>query len=366
MKQWRVAQIGCGAMAAVHADQIAQLPEARMVLAVDLNDARGRQFGARYGFARTSTRWEDAAEAEDVDIVVVATYADTHHPICTRLLESGKHVICEKPYSHKLHEVTEIAETVRRTGNKLRIGFMQRFNHGMRKIKEMVDAGAIGPKPWYYRFTMTQTPRIEDTDGGWRYLANLIDNAGSSTSDCGIHFVDLLRWWTGEEVTHVSSIGVITEDKPRPRGPNLSLMAMHLSGGSVGWIEDNWARVTKVGQDMELIGPEGRISFQFANFRVKAMEREGDCIEYFSKRTYRTELVALPTTGAKQTGAQFKQFVREIETDADMSGHLDDVYKCTEAVLAADLAAEEKRTVALPLGRGKGGQGVRGSGGPGR
>jgi predicted dehydrogenase len=220
----------------------------------------------------------------------------------------------------------------------------------MLKIKAMVDAGAIGPKPWYYRFTMSQTPRLDNIDQGWAYLANLITKAGSSTADCGIHYVDLLRWWTGEEVTHVSSIGVTTEGNPRPEGHNLGLLAMHLSDGSVGWIEDNWARVTRATQDMELIGPEGRIAFQFANFRVKHMEREGDCLEYFSKKTYRTELVPLPCTGAKQTGAQFKELVRQIEQNEDVSKHLDDVYKCTEVVLAANTAAEEKRTIQLPLG----------------
>jgi predicted dehydrogenase len=97
MKQWKIAQIGCGAMAAKHAEQISELPEAVMAVAADLNAEKAKNFADRFKFARSSSRWEDILDDKTIDIVIVATYSDTHHAICKALLENGKHVICEKP-----------------------------------------------------------------------------------------------------------------------------------------------------------------------------------------------------------------------------------------------------------------------------
>lgn len=349
-KRWRIAQIGCGAMGDVHAAQISEMPEVKMTLAIDLDKDRAATFGKKYGFERTGARWQDAVDANDVDIVIVATYAETHHEICQALLRAGKHVICEKPYSMKLSEIAEITELAAQTRCKVRIGFILRFSPAMAIIREQLANGAIGPKPWFYRMTMAQAPALTDPAGGWAYFSNLIDQAGSATADCGIHYVDMMRWWSGEEVTHVSSIGITTEDSPTPSGHNLGLLTMNLSGGSAGWVEDNWSRVVRPWQEMELIGPEGRLYFQFSNYRSSWLQREGHCIEVFSKKNYRTETIPVPTTQGKQTAAQLRGLIQQIETDADVSGHLRDVYKCTEVVLAANIAAREKRTVTLPLG----------------
>ncbi|MBN1556112.1 MAG: hypothetical protein JXA11_15325 [Phycisphaerae bacterium] len=204
-------------------------------------------------------------------------------------------------------------------------------------------------KPWFYRMTLTQGANIGNPEESFKYFANLIHNAGSSTADCGIHFVDLLRWFTEEEVTHVGGVGVATEPEIREDEHNLGLLTMNLSGGSAGWIEDNWSRITRPDNDMELIGTEGRISFKFANFRSKAMEREGNQIEYFSKKTYRTELVPLPHSWGKQTHKMLEDLIRQIEENLSVDSHIEDVYKATEVSLAANIAAHEKRVVTLPL-----------------
>lgn len=352
MKKWRIALIGCGAMGRVHADPISRLDEMDMVLAVDQDRQRAETFQKEFGFHRSGTDWREAVESPDVDIAIVATHAESHHEICKALLEAGKHVICEKPYSSQLEQVREIQQVAQATGGKIRVGFVLRFSPAMKVIHDLLHNGAIGPKPWFYRTTLSQTPALERMEEGWAYYARLIDNAGSATADCGIHYVDLFRWWTGEDVTHVSSVGVVTENNPVPKGHNLGLLTMNLSGGSAGWIEDNWSRVARSWNEMELLGPEGRIWFQFSEFRSESwLRREGHGIELFTRKTRRTELVPVPSAGVegKQTGSQLRELIRMIEQNESSAKHLDDVYKCTEVVIAANIAAEEKRTVALPM-----------------
>jgi predicted dehydrogenase len=347
-KTWRIAMIGCGRMANVHATQLPNVPEAVPQLAVDMNPEQAENFARTHAFAHTGTDWREALQRDDVDIVIVCTYADTHHEISKAALEHGKHVLCEKPYSMRLEEIQEIRQTAQRTGGKFHVGFMLRYSPAFIKLKEMCDAGMFGPKPWFYRMTLTQGANPANPDKSWQYFANLIHNAGS-TVDCGIHYVDILRWFTGEEITHVGGVGVATEPELRKGEHNLGLFTMNLSGGSAGWVEDNWSRITKPDNDMELIGAEGRISFKFNSFRSKALSREGHQIEYFCKKNYRTELVPLEHAWGKQTHKMLQDLIRDIEENRSVDSHIEDVYKATEVALAANVAVHEKRIVTLPL-----------------
>ena len=54
-------------------------------------------------------------------------------------MESGKHVVIEKPIAITLEDAKIIVETSRRTGKKAMMGFNMRYREGYRKLKEIVD-----------------------------------------------------------------------------------------------------------------------------------------------------------------------------------------------------------------------------------
>jgi len=64
----------------------------------------------KFGFARATTDSDSLINAEDIDIVVIATRHDSHARFVLRALQAGKHVFVEKPLALTAHEVDSIAD----------------------------------------------------------------------------------------------------------------------------------------------------------------------------------------------------------------------------------------------------------------
>lgn len=72
--------------------------------------------------------WKDLLKDEDVEIVSVATPPSSHCEIACAVMESGKHVLIEKPVAITLEEGKEILSTQRKTGKVASVNYIMRFN----------------------------------------------------------------------------------------------------------------------------------------------------------------------------------------------------------------------------------------------
>ncbi|MBK9315838.1 MAG: Gfo/Idh/MocA family oxidoreductase [Acidobacteria bacterium] len=81
---------------------------------------------------------------EDVSLVVVSTRR-TFITIALAALETGKHVICEKPMAMNADQAREMAELAASRPDQLAIiDHELRFNPTWRRMKELVDGGFLG------------------------------------------------------------------------------------------------------------------------------------------------------------------------------------------------------------------------------
>lgn len=80
----------------------------------------------------------------DVDVVYISLTNEAHRPWTLAALAAGKHVLCEKPLGLDAAEVTEMHEAARSAGRLLVEGFFYRWHPRMRRITELVTAGAVG------------------------------------------------------------------------------------------------------------------------------------------------------------------------------------------------------------------------------
>ena len=127
MEPVRVAVVGCGALARQqHLANVAANPEMQLVLACDLNpdaaDAAQRDFGA----GRTSTDWRDVVEADDVDLIVLATHHTVRSEVIVSALEAGKPVYVEKPLARTCEEMVQILRAEKQTGVPVCVGHNRR------------------------------------------------------------------------------------------------------------------------------------------------------------------------------------------------------------------------------------------------
>ncbi len=81
----------------------------------------------------------------DFDAVICATPDHTHAVVCMAAIQSGKHLYCQKPLAHSLHEVRTITLAAREAGIQTQMGNQGRSSNEIRRVKEWIEDGAIGP-----------------------------------------------------------------------------------------------------------------------------------------------------------------------------------------------------------------------------
>ena len=97
-----------------------------------------------------------------LDAVIIATSDAFHVPASLKALAAGKHVLCEKPLGIGLEEVLELEAAVKRSGKRLQVGHMKRYDAGLQEAHRFIkeEMGEIvALKAWYcdstHRYAMT-------------------------------------------------------------------------------------------------------------------------------------------------------------------------------------------------------------------
>ncbi|MDA1016375.1 MAG: Gfo/Idh/MocA family oxidoreductase [Planctomycetota bacterium] len=83
-------------------------------------------------------------EGDKIDAVVVATADHNHAPATLRAIRAGKHVYCEKPLTHTVHEARVIAEAAKEHKVATQLGTQIHATDNYRRVVEIVQSGAIG------------------------------------------------------------------------------------------------------------------------------------------------------------------------------------------------------------------------------
>lgn len=116
---------------------------------VESDSARLNAFLDEYPGVKGYTDVEEAIAAR-YDGYTVALPAELHYPIGKRLLESGLHVLMEKPMTLTSAQSRELVELAGRTGSRLMVGHVLLFHPAYRKIKEVIESGKLGKLFYLY------------------------------------------------------------------------------------------------------------------------------------------------------------------------------------------------------------------------
>lgn len=92
-----------------------------------------------------TTDLADVLTAPDIDAVAVITPVWTHFELAKAALENGKHVFVEKPFTSTSEQAEELIELAEKKNLKIMVDHTFLFGGPVRKIRELIDAGALGP-----------------------------------------------------------------------------------------------------------------------------------------------------------------------------------------------------------------------------
>jgi xylose dehydrogenase (NAD/NADP) len=145
--------------------------EAIEVVAVASRDgARAEGYARKHGIARAHASYEALLEDDAVDAVYISLPNSMHHEWTLRALAGGKHVLCEKPYTRRPHEVEEAFDAADHAGLVLSEAFMWRHNPQARRLVELLpEIGELRGVRSTHAFLLadeTNVRLIADLDGG--------------------------------------------------------------------------------------------------------------------------------------------------------------------------------------------------------
>ena len=121
----RVGIIGCGGIASgKHMPALSKLKNVEMVAFCDDDEERALKAAKDYGVdgAKTYKDYRKLLEDKTIDVVHVCTPNKSHADITVDALESGKHVMCEKPMAKTASDAKRMLDAAKKTGKKLTIG----------------------------------------------------------------------------------------------------------------------------------------------------------------------------------------------------------------------------------------------------
>jgi predicted dehydrogenase len=187
----RLAIVGCGLVGRKRARHLAG---GRLVCCVDHNPSKAEELAREAGACDAASDWAAVVSRPDVDAVVVATSHDALAGIARAAIETGKHVLVEKPGARTPEELADLARMAAQHKVCVRVGFNHRYHRAFRQARKLVDSGALGPL-MFLRARYGHGGRI-GYEQEWRSRPER--SGGGHLLDQGVHLIDLARWFLGD------------------------------------------------------------------------------------------------------------------------------------------------------------------------
>ncbi len=197
----RLALVGCGGMANWHAQQLKKITDCQVVALCDTVPAQTAQFKKNYfPEAAEYESYEAMLREETLDGVVLVTPHTLHYGQAKGALESGRHVLVEKPMVTSSAHAYDLWATVKRTGKMLGITFQSPYTAEFGWLAKARDEGKLG-KVQLISGWLSQG-WLKATTGKWRQQPEL--SGGGQMYDSGAHLLNALMWLMNDPVVEVA------------------------------------------------------------------------------------------------------------------------------------------------------------------
>jgi predicted dehydrogenase len=231
MPALKVALVGAGNIASHHLPAYRQFPhQVELVAVCDLDEGLARKRAAEVGVDRVYTDVATMLREFACDALDICTTPDQHAPIAHAAIESGRHVLVEKPFALSLQECRELVAAAERAGVTLMVAQNQRFLPTHQAARAIIASGELGV------ISAARTDSIQHWAGfaapnHWQY-----DGAragGGAVIGVAVHRLDLLRFLVGD-VRRVSAVTKTSSPQFVNGAEEYAALTLEFENGALG------------------------------------------------------------------------------------------------------------------------------------
>ena len=210
------AVVGAGFIGPVHVEALRRLG-IKVAGVLGMDEAESQRAMKQQNLPRAYKSLDELLADKSVQSVHLAVPNVLHYEFSKRVLNAGKHVLCEKPLAMNSKESGELVELAKSKKLAAGVCYNLRYYPLNLEVRDMVRRGDLGDI-YHLNGSYTQDWLFYDTDYNWRLLP---DQGGElrAVGDIGTHWMDLLHSVTGLETVEIlADLKVVHETRKRPKG----------------------------------------------------------------------------------------------------------------------------------------------------
>jgi myo-inositol 2-dehydrogenase/D-chiro-inositol 1-dehydrogenase len=332
-KVLNIGLIGAGRIGKLHAQNLAtRIPQAKIAAIVDRDLKTAEQMAGKYHVSAAYSDYQKVLNDPKIDAVAIFTSTDTHAEMIVAAAAAAKHIFCEKPIALTLEKVDKAIAAVDQAGVKCQIGFNQRFDPSIKRVKELIETGKIGE---------LQILRITSRDPQPPSLS-FIKTSGGMFLDMTIHDFDMASHLADSDVVEVYASGGVLVDPVIGKAGDIdtAVITLKFASGALGTIDNSRKAVYGYDKRVEAFGSGGMVTI--ANTPANAATYSSskgvltDKPSYFFLERY-----------MESYAAEMNEFVKAVLTDKSTPVSAADSRKPVVIAMAANKSLRENRPVKI-------------------
>jgi predicted dehydrogenase len=264
MRPVRVGMLGSGFIGEFHTLGMRYIPDARVVANFGAGAERREAFAARFG-SRPLTSIEAVCADPEVDLVVVSLPNQLHREAVLTAARHGKAVACTKPLGRNADEAADMLRAVTEAG--VFNAYLENvvFNVETIRMREMIEAGAIGRVTTFRAREGHSGPHAE-------HFWDATLAGGGALLDMASHGTECARYLFGKELraTEVFAWGATLVHGDRTTGEDNAVMVVRFEDGRAATCDVSWSSRGGLEGRFEVYGDAGRMVQDISSTALRA------------------------------------------------------------------------------------------------
>lgn len=228
---------GAGGEARWYMDAYANSEQAELAIVQDIDESKAREQAERFN-TRWTTDYGDLLAA-GIDMIDVSTPNHLHAEQTIAALESGKHVLCQKPMAPTVADCDRMIAAAERTEKSLGIYMGSLSSPLMHELREMIRSGFFGIISSVSTRGAHRGGYEAKDNSGWR--GSKEKTGGGAFIQLAIHPVNLIQWLLDDEIVEVTSKSTNLLCRHSIGGDDLTHAVAEFGSGAYGTFEAGYA-----------------------------------------------------------------------------------------------------------------------------